>query len=297
MYKIISDGSCDLGTERAAQLQIDIVPFYVSTDQETYLKEIEELGVHDLYQFMIDHPGVYPKTSLPTVNDYIEMFTGYVEKEIPILCICITSKFSGSYNSAMNAKQMIEEDYPNAKITVIDSTINTVLQGTYLQELASYRDAGASYEELIDKANEIKSTGRIFFTVDSFDYLTQGGRLGKLGEIASNTLKIKPLIVLKNGEIFPFGIARTRENAKKRVIDQAIKYVQQNGNDPEQYRINIGYGYDKAEGEQYYEKFLTKFQSTWPDAKLTIGTMQIGATIGVHTGPYPLGCGIVKKAK
>lgn len=74
MYQIISDGSCDLGAENAKKYGIHVVPFYVSKDGEYYKNEIEEIGVMDFYQQMIDHPEMTPKSSLPSVQDFLNAF-------------------------------------------------------------------------------------------------------------------------------------------------------------------------------------------------------------------------------
>lgn len=294
-YQLISDGSCDLGTENAEALDVEVVPFYVSLDGEEYRKEIEEVGVRDFYQFMVDHPAIFPKSSLPSVEDYITVFMKYAKIQIPVICVCITSKFSGSCNSAMNAREMVLEDYPDAKITVIDSTINTVLQGTLMQVLAADQKNGASYEEVVEKIERVKSTGRIFFTVENVNYLAKGGRIGKLAGIATGTLNIKPLIVLKEGEIFPSGITRGRQKAKKKIYEQALKYIRENGNNPDEFAINVGYGYDKEEGIEFQNGFIELLKKEWPENRNEVGILQIGATIGVHTGPHPLGFGIIKK--
>lgn len=295
MYQIITDGSCDLGKVRAEELGVEVVPFYVSMDGKVYQKEIEEIGVREFYDFMVHNPNVFPKSSLPSVEDYIQVFTKYAKQNIPMICICITLKFSGSFNSAMNAKQIVEEDYPEAKITVVDSTVNTVLQGTFVMELLRSQKAGATYEEVLQYIENMKSTGRIFFTVDSVDYLAKGGRIGRLAKLATGTLNIKPLIVLREGEIFPAGISRGREKAKKKVMEQTVKYIRENGDDPDQYAINVGYGYGYSEGKEFQKDFMELLKKYWPKAKAEVGILQIGATIGVHTGPLPLGFGIIKK--
>lgn len=134
MYKIITDGSCDLPLELVKQLDIDVIPFYVSIDGINHQKEIIDLGVRDFYQFMIDNPKVFPKTSMPSIQDYIDVFEPIIKNEEDVICICITTKFSGSYNSAMNAKNMLLDKYPDAKIEIIDATVNTVLQGMLVEE-------------------------------------------------------------------------------------------------------------------------------------------------------------------
>ena len=113
MYQIVSDGSCDLDQSLVEQYQIHVVPFYITKDGITHQKEIEEIGIRDFYQFMVDHKDIFPKTSMPSVEDYITTFRPILENGDDIICICITTKFSGSYNSANTAKQMLEEEYPH----------------------------------------------------------------------------------------------------------------------------------------------------------------------------------------
>ena len=208
--QIISDGSLDLSRELTRERDILVVPFYVSFDGETYLKEGVELDIREFYQRMVDHPDVFPKTSMPSVDDYYQVFLPLAKQDVPMICICITTKFSGSMQSALNAKAILEEEYPNAQIYVCDSTVNTVLQGIYVLEAVRLRDAGKSYQESIDRLNEIKSSGRIFFTVGNMEYLKHGGRIGKVASVAGSLLGIKPIITLKEGEIFPSGIGRSR---------------------------------------------------------------------------------------
>ena len=163
--QIVSDGSLDLPQELTREKDIEVVPFYVSFDSETYKKEVVEIGIRDFYQEMVDHPDVFPKSSMPSVDDFYHAFEKSAKENIPVICICITKKFSGSLQSATVAKGMIEEKYPQAKITVIDSTINTVLQGLFVLEACRLRDMGMDYEEIIEKILPIRETGRILFTV------------------------------------------------------------------------------------------------------------------------------------
>ena len=197
-YQIITDSSCDLSPELVKEKQLHVVPFYISFDEENYFKENEEIKVHEFYQKMVDHPDVFPKTSLPSVEDYMDAFTPYLQQKIDIICICITTKFSGSYNSASTARDILLEDYPDAKITVIDATVNTVLQGILVLEAVRMKEDGLSYEEVIEEIDRIKGTGRIIFTVGNMDYLIHGGRVGKVMKVAVNALKIRPMIILKS---------------------------------------------------------------------------------------------------
>ena len=292
--QIISDGSLDLSQELTKEKDIEVVPFYVSFDSETYQKEMVEVGVREIYQEMVDHPTVFPKTSMPSVHDYYEVFEKYAKEQLPVICICITKKFSGSLQSATTAKDMILEEYPDAQITVIDSTVNTVLQGLYVLEACRLRDMGLEYQQIVDALLPIRETGRIFFTIGSTDYLKHGGRIGELAGIAASALKIKPLITLKEGEIFNSGITRNRLKSMKKVVDMTREYLDEVNAKPGEYSFCIGYGYDYNEALEFREmlKDLVKERLGIDE----IGIYQIGATIGVHTGPYPIGIGIIKHA-
>lgn len=295
LYHIISDGSCDLSPEFAKENNVTIVPFYVSFDDMNYKKENVEVGIRDFYQQMIDNPKTYPKTSMPSLQDYADVFLPFAESNTPVICICINSKFSGSIQSATNAKEMILEDYPNAQITVIDATINTVLQGLYVVEAIRLRDQGVSYEESIKRLEEIRSTGRIFFTVGDLEYLKHGGRIGRIAGIAGSILGIKPIIILKEGELFPGGVGRSRKGTLNKCTECLIQYIQENGNDINRFSINIGYGYDYDEAVEFRARTLETLKEKGFEID-DIPIYQIGATIAVHTGPYPLGFGIIEKA-
>ncbi len=287
--QIISDGSCDLSKEESQKLKVKIVPFYVSFDGENYKKEGEEVGVRDFYQEMVDRKGVYPKTSLPSVEDYVDAFTPYLDEGKDIICICITTKFSGSYNSALSAKQLIESKYPKQRIEVIDAIVNTCLQGLLVKETCRMRDNGLTLDEMVSNINRIKQTARIYFTVGSLDYLRHGGRIGKLIGIVGATLRIKPLIVLKEGEIFSAGLCFVRKKSLIKVLELTKKYFQEKNESISDYRFVVGAGYDLEEAKQFFEKTKLMLQSE------EVEFAQIGATIGVHTGPYPLGIGLIKK--
>lgn len=292
-YQIITDSSCDLSKEIISEKKLHVVPFYVSFDEEKYYKEKEEIEVREFYQKMIANPDVFPKTSLPSVEDYVETFTPYVEKGIDIICICITTKFSGSYNSASTAKDILLEDYPEAKIKVIDATVNTVLQGILVLEAVRMQENGLSYEQVIEEIDRIKLTGRIIFTVGNMDYLIHGGRVGKVMKVAANALKIRPMIILKEGEIFPFGVARSRKKSVQKILEKLKEHFEEIKESPDDYKLVIGYGYDYSEAESFREELLASLK-TYSNIK-DVEIFQIGAMIGVHTGPYPIGVGLIRK--
>lgn len=293
-FHIISDGSCDLPLDLTREKNITVVPFYVSFDDTHYLKENVEIGIRDFYQQMVEKTGVYPKSSMPSIRDYEEAFLPFAQAGIPVICICITTKFSGSMQSALNARSLLLEKYPQAEITVIDATINTVLQGQYVLEAVNLRDHGVSYEDTVARLEEIKSTGRIFFTVGNMEYLRHGGRIGKVSALAGSLLDIRPVITLKQGEIFPSGIDRGRKRTLKKVMDLLLEYLKESSLGIDCYSLAVGYGYDIEEGLAFRDQALSILHEKGYDIN-ELPVYQIGATIGVHTGPYPLGFGIIEK--
>jgi DegV family protein with EDD domain len=293
-FHIISDGSLDLPVETVKEKNITVVPFYVSFDEQNYHKEIEEIGIRDFYQKMVDNPKVFPKTSMPSVQDFADVFTPYAKEKIPVICICITTKFSGSMQSAVSARELVLEEYPDAKIKVIDSTVDTVLQGLYVLEAVKMRDAGVEYQKCIDKLEEIKESGRIFFTVGDMEYLKHGGRIGKVASVAGSVLGIRPIITLKQGEIFASGIGRSRKKTVSKCIELLLAYFKENNADAEDYSICVGFGYDYDEAVEFRNELVKSLRNNGYQVD-DIHIFQIGATISVHTGPYPLGIGVLKK--
>ena len=293
-FQIISDGSCDLPPELTAKKQIRVIPFYVSFDGTNYRKELEEIGIREFYQEMVNRKGVYPRSSLPSVQDYMDAFLPYAKAGIPMLVLCISTKLSGSMQSALSARELILEDYPDAKIRVIDTTLCTVLQGLLVLEAAAMQERGAGFEETAERIEAIKSTGRIFFTVGNLEYLQVGGRIGRVAGIAGSLLGIRPVITMKEGEIFPSGISRSRRKTLEKTVELLRDCLQACGGAVKKYSLAAGFGYDREEAEEYRRLVVERLGGLISLEELPL--YQIGATIGVHTGPYPLGLGILERA-
>ena len=289
MYKIVSDSACDLSKEYLEKHDVTIVPLSVSFDGETYYRDGVDITRDECYQRMVDDPKLFPKTSLPSVESYADVFRNYVEQGFPVVCFTITTLFSGSYNSAMNAKSLVEEDYPDANICVIDSKQNTVTQALLIDQFVKMLEDGLSFEQAMSKLDALMASARIFFTVGSLDYLKMGGRIGKVATAATGKLGVKPVIIMKDGDIGLGGIGRNRNKLKNSVLQVAKKYLDENNKD--NFIVSVGYGYDKEEGFQ----FMKEVESTL-DVKLDSETnVAIGIVSAVHTGPYPIGLGVIRK--
>ena len=290
MYKIISDSACDLSKEYVEKNDITVVPFSVSFDQEHYLKDSIDITRDEFYTRLVNE-NVFPKSSLPSVEEYMDTFLEYVKQDIPVICLTISLVLSGSYNSARTAADLIKEDYPDAKIAVFDSKQNTVTQALLVNEIVKMKNDGLSFEESVEKIDKLIPTAIIFFTVGSLDYLRIGGRIGKLASIATGKLGIKPIILLKNGELGLGGIGRSRAKLKKAVLDTVNKHFTDNNLSKDDYNFNVGWGYDKEEGAEFLKDAESKLGVKCLDEL----NVDIGMTTAVHTGPYPIGVGIIQK--
>lgn len=289
MYKIVSDSACDLSKEYLEKHDVTIVPLSVSFDGEIYYRDGVNITRDECYQRMVDDPKLFPKTSLPSVESYAEVFRNYVEQGFPVVCFTITTLFSGSYNSAINAKSLVLEDYPDANICVIDSKQNTVTQALLIDQFVRMLEDGLSFEQAMSKLDALMASARIFFTVGSLDYLKMGGRIGKVATAATGKLGVKPVIIMKDGDIGLGGIGRNRNKLKNSVLQVAKKYLDENNKD--NFIVSVGYGYDKEEGFE----FMKEVESTL-DVKLDSETnVAIGIVSAVHTGPYPIGLGVIRK--
>ena len=295
-FQVISDSSCDLPKERIQELGVDVVPFYVSFEESNYMREGVDISVEDFYQQMVDREGQFPKTSMPSVQDYADVFEKYVKDNVPVLCICLNSAFSGSIQSAMNAKNQLLEDYPEAQIEILDSELATLLQGMLVEEACRLRGAELELKEAVKLLEEVRSTGRIFFTTNDLEYLQHGGRIGRAAATIGNVLKIKPLIEYVNRELVSAGVSRGRKKSLQAVIEKAKAYIEADHIDLSEYRFALASGLDQEEFKKFEEQVRSAFKDK-EDQIRRYELFHVGATIGVHTGPYPTGIAILKRCR
>jgi DegV family protein with EDD domain len=288
-YHIFSDSSCDTPEELLGIYNITLIPFYVTFDQENYFKENIEITNQKFYDVLMNQK-VFPKTSLPSVQDYINQFEPVILENKDILCLCLTHKFSGSYQSAVNAKLILEEKYTDAKIYIVDSIQATGGQGILLIQAAYMKKAGFTLEETIDRINEIKPTARIMFTVDTLDYLAKGGRIGKVTSLAGTMLNLKPMIQLKDAELIPYSNVRGRKKALLKISDMTAEYFTETRETYEDYDFCI-VNATTVEDTDFVKSQIEELIGR----EINYPVFQIGVTIGTYTGPGAVGVCFIKK--
>lgn len=292
-YKIFSDSACDLSDELLQTHDIPIIPYYVSLDHETYYKERSEISLEKYYEGLakLEELHQYPKTSLPSVQDFIDAFHATLAAGEDVLCIMISTHFSSSIQSAMTAKEILSEEFPDRTIEIISAGAATGLQGLITAEAAKLRKNGATLAEIVSYINVAKVNGRIHFMVGDLGYLQNGGRLSKAAAVSGSVLKIKPLIVLKDGTLSPFDIARSKKKALTKIVDATKKYFDTTGESPSEYLYATGYTDDVEDSIS----LANQAKELLPELDFSFH-FHIGATIGSHTGPGTLGLAILKKS-
>lgn len=295
-FGIVSDSSCDLPESYVQTEQVEIVSFYLSFDGEEYYREGKEISIPEFYQRMAENPDCFPKTSMPSIQDYVGAFLSFVKKGLPVLCVCLSRKLSGSLQAAVNAKQVVEEQFQGARIEVVDSCLATALQGMLVKNAVEMRNAGKTLDEAAEALRSLRQSGHIFFTTDDLKYLEHGGRIGKVASVAGSVLKIKPLIQFYDGELGSAELCRGRKKSLQKIIDKMESYIQDLKIEPEDYFLVTGVGLWVPEYDEFKMRLRERLGTSgfrvreWED-------IQIGATIGVHTGPYPLGAGLLRQWK
>lgn len=293
MFKIISDTACDFTLDFAESLDITLVPFYLTFDKENYIKDLYDITTDEFYEKLLNE-DLYPKTSLPSVQDYIDTFLPYVKEGVPVVCITISTVFSGSYNSASMARDQLLENYPDAKIAVINSQLNAAAQGLLVYEAARMNRDNIDFDICVKTLNKLVPMGSVYFTIDSLEYLKKGGRIGNAASAIAGILSIKPTIYMKNGELNIASINRTRKKAKNAIIDAVKKVFQDNHFAYEDYNFVTGCTNNLPE--------LAEFKAA---AESTLGTLcidsitdfrnTIAIVTGCHTGPNTIGLAYMPK--
>jgi len=287
MFQIISDGGCDFTADEAREHNVSVVPFYITFDQETHLREGVEISKDDYFKRLLSDKSLAPKTSQPTPQDYIDAYEPHLKAGKDILSITISSKLSGSHNSAALAANILKEEYPGRTITVIDSLNVSVGQGLILREIIKMRDVGYSLQNAAQIAEKILKTTRIYFTLESLDYLKRGGRIGPTTAFVGGLLGLCPILQLEDGEVSQLESVRGKKNALK-LIEAAI--VDALKDDLQNVDLCIGH----ILSEEIAADFRANLEKTL-GIKISHPIAGVGAAIGTHAGPGALAFTYCKK--
>jgi DegV family protein with EDD domain len=279
---VVADSTSYLPPEILAQHDIKVVSLYVGLegDQE---RESDITDLHAFYERLrISDQTV--TTSQPSVGDFISVYEPLLADGREIVSIHLSSGISGTYESAMQARERLTADGKGGeRIAVVDSRTGCGGMGLMLLTAANAAAAGASAVQAKERAEMARKELKIYFAVDTLDYLRRGGRIGAARAWIGTTLKIKPILTLEE-EITPIERVRTRSRAFERMVDYgrqrheagADAWVVQHVQDPEN-------------AQRLVEACEPIFGSD------PVFTSEIGPVIGAHVGPGLLGIGGISR--
>jgi len=268
--KIVTDSTSDLPDELAQELGIAVVPIYVRFGNEVFRDGLD-ITDEQFYQWLTTN-SVHPATVQPGPQDFLEVYQKLSPEPDGIVSIHLSSKLSGTYNSALLAKQMIASEHP---IEVIDTQTVTISLGLISVAAARIAKAGGSLEDVLTEINQAISNTHLLGLLDTLKYLLLGGRIGKAKALVGSVLGIKPVLTVQDGEVTPAGQVRTRSRGVERLID-AVKNAS-NIQD-----LAIAYTTTADEAQNLAEQLSSIF------TKESIKVIRIGPTLGTHLGPGAL---------
>ena len=207
MLRIVMDSAGDLPEEWVKEYDIDVIPLNVHMGDDVFLENVD-LSVNQFYSW-VKKTGKVPKTSQPSPQRYINLYREIAQPGDVILSIHLTSKLSGTYESAVLAAQELKDEL--YQIIPFDSLAGTGIQGYMCREVREMDRRGASLEQIITRLELIRKGSEVIFTVDSLDFAQKSGRVQKLESILASVLNIKPIITLKEGTLAVANKVRTRK--------------------------------------------------------------------------------------
>jgi len=272
MIKIVTDSTADVPKELLERYDIWVVPINIQFGTETYQEGID-----------IDRPTFYrklegdliPTSSQPSPGQFAEVYEELARQGHSILSIVITSKHSGTYQSAVLAKSML----PEADIWVFDSL--SISMGTGYQVLAAARavQEGKSMGEIIQMLEGIRERTYLYLTPATLKYLQKSGRVGKLAGALGSLLNVKPIIKLEDGELEAFQNVRTRSKA----IDRLVELTEEAVGTTEPVKLAIAHAQVPSEAEKLRERL----ESTFNCDEMHI--VDLACSLTVHGGPGIIG--------
>ena len=272
-FKIITDSASDLTNEFMQEHDIGMVTFYITKDGTTYLKDRVDITAQDFHKIQREKKQFF-KTSLPSVQDYIDEFSK-CDPSTDILCFCLSSKLSGSYQSAMNAANIMMEENPDRKIIVIDTQLASLGMKFKIQEAIACRDRGMSAEETAEALK--KHTSAISIAIDDLDHLLAGGRIGRFQAFAGGLLNVKPFVKVVEGDGGLIPQCKVRGRGK--VVPMLVNIIEEkmDGN-PENYRIGI-----MDSGSEYAPELLEMIETKF-NKKGEVEVVDVSLVISAHVG-------------
>lgn len=271
--QILADSCCDLPKNLIEKYEIDILPITVINQNVEY-EDFFEITAKEVYEQMRN--GVEFKTAQIPPQRFIEKFTEYAQNNIEAIYIAFSSELSGTYQSAIFARETVKEQYPNLSIEIIDSRAATLGCGMIALKAAEMVKNKSSKEDILDTILKYIESMEHIFTVDDIEYLFKGGRVSRMQSLLGGMLNIKPVLHVEDGKLIAIEKARGKNKAYKFILEEIEKRIIDKNNIE---TIAIAHGDD----EETALKIKTMLEDKFKVDNFLIS--QIGAAVGSHSGP------------
>lgn len=276
---IVTDSTADIPLEVRERLGITMVPLKVLFGSEEFYDGID-LTPAAFYE-KLTHSSVLPTTSQPSPAEFFDVFKRLTEAGKSIVSIHLSGAMSGTYQSAVIAKSMLEDE---GDVTVIDACSASYGYGMIVVRAAEMAAQGESREAIVEEIHRMRRELRLYFIVDTLEYLQKGGRIGKAAAVLGSLLSIKPILTIDDeGVITPVEKARGQKRALARIAELLVSDV---GSQPVHLSIALTPGFDEH-AKTLAELLRSKLQT------VSYTEAQIGPVIGAHAGPGTVGVFVV----
>jgi DegV family protein with EDD domain len=268
--KIMTDSTADLPKQMYEELDIFVIPLYVILNDRDAYKEGIEIDRETFYARMRESK-ILPKTAQPTPNEFIEHYKRLTEDGSSLISIHISGRMSGAVQAARTAASQL----PDRDITVIDSMQVSACLGMVVEGAARAAKAGRPKETILALIETLKGWSRVYFIVDSLEYLHKGGRIGAAAHLFGNLLNIKPVLDIKDGLIAPVEKIRGKSKALDRIVQLLGAEVQKHG----PMRLFLCHADNPGDLDLWRQKLFPIIPYT------TCADIELGCVVGVHAGP------------
>jgi len=223
LTKIITDTTACLSVEIASKFEIPVIPQIINFGEESFYEGIEINNETFMARLRVSKE--LPKTAAPPPELFVKEFTRLVPSGEPILCIHPSSEVSGTVRSASVAAM----DFPDADIRVIDTrTVGSPL-ATMVLLAKAWAQQGLDADTIVARLNDLTNRCRVYFLVDTLEYLARGGRIGGAAALVGGVLQIKPILRLHEGKVDQYERERTHKRAIARLKQIALEQISPDG--------------------------------------------------------------------
>lgn len=268
--KIVTDSTGYIDKSFILEHNIDVVPLAVNFEGLTNDEGFP--GDFDVYFNKLANSSNFPTTSQPSIGAFTDVFKKALKDNYEIVVITMSSKLSGTFNSASAAAKII--DPRKTKISVIDSLTSVANLKFLVKKAVFMAEEGATMKQIVDQIEFQKKSMGVRLTVSTLEYLKRGGRLSTTEAMVGSLLNIKPIIGLIDGNLLSLNKVRGKKKAMEKMLEDVPKNIS---------HISICHIQVLEEAKEYEKAIKERF----PNASTEI--YEIGPVIGSHLGPETIG--------